>query len=285
MYGTFKHQLSKRARFLLRNRDVDLLNRLRIVKSPAIGRAAMKYLVRERLVDEGSEPYFQVGNLSISFQPDYKINDPQRLLAGISQVLVETFFFQELFNSQVNIGEGDVVLDLGANIGTTALLFSRMVGEAGHVYAFEPVVPDLCRNNVERNGMRNVTVIPKGVSNRAENIEFEFSDFCLDSKLCGHETAAAEGSRRCAVPVVRLDDWMTDENLQRLDFIKIDIEGAEEPALRGGQRLIERFKPKLSISSYHVDSVSELQHPKLVKLLREWGYQIEELGKQHIFAW
>jgi FkbM family methyltransferase len=160
-----------------------------------------------------------------------------------------------------------------------------MVGEAGRVYAFEPVVPELCRHNVERNGVQNVTVIPKGVSNRAENIEFEFSDFCLDSKLCGHETAAAEGSRRRAVPVVRLDDWMTEENLQRLDFIKIDIEGAEEPALRGGQRLIERFKPKLSISSYHVDSVSELQHPKLVKLLREWGYQIEELGKQHIFAW
>jgi hypothetical protein len=65
----------------------------------------------------------------------------------------------------------------------------------------------------------------------------------------------------------------------------MDIEGAEELALKGAKNIIKKFRPKWSISSYHIDFNNEPQHNKLVKLLKDYGYKIEEEKGHRIWAW
>lgn len=289
MMKFLSRQLRNRSRFLLRDREVNFIDRLKIVNSPRMGCATMKYLLDKRLSDGPNGPYFSVRGQEIYFQPDFPVQNQSRLLDGISQVLVETFYFPDLFTSQVNISDGDIVLDLGGNIGTTSLLFSKLVGDQGRVFTFEPIVYELCKKNIQSNHATNVTVIPKGVSDKSGETEFEVSDFCIDSaisqKQSGTREERVDSSTRIRAQLVSLDEWIEEVKLPRVDFIKVDIEGAEELALRGAEKLIETYKPKWSISSYHQDFTGAPQHPKLVQLLKSFGYRLEEHGHEHIFAW
>ena len=285
MYWQVKRQVSMRTRFLLGNRDVPLGERLRIVASPRAGRRAMRFLVENRLQGEVPEPHFSVSDLKFAFEPQYPIANRRELLRGISQVLVESFIFPDFFSGPVQLRPGDVVLDLGANIGTTAVVFSKCVGPEGRVFAFEPVVPELCRENTRRNAAANVTVVPCGVSDQPGRVDFHMSDFCLDSHCGPPPSGQRDAVRVRSAPLVRLDDWQEEQRLDRVDFIKMDIEGAEEAAIRGAERLIARCRPRWSISSYHVDPSGELQHPKLVRLLKSFGYRVRECGRVRIFAW
>lgn len=291
---TLKRQIVSRAGFLWSNRDIAFAHRLQIAASPRMGRSAMRYLRRNCLEASCAEPHFRLGGKLIYFMPSYPVYDRERLLHGISQVLVETYLIPELFHRKVTAERGDVVLDLGGNIGTTALLFAQRVGPSGRVYAFEPIVHELCEKNVRRNGADNVTVVPCGVGDRNVRVEFEVSDFCIDSCVTGANTRAtaqavaagtAKLARKVQAELVRLDDWMRTIDLSRVDLIKMDIEGAEESAIQGARDLIARFRPKWSISSYHYDFSGEPQHPKLLKLLTEFGYHTAEIEQRHIFAW
>ena len=65
----------------------------------------------------------------------------------------------------------------------------------------------------------------------------------------------------------------------------MDIEGAEELAIRGAEEVIRRFRPRWSISSYHHDMTGDRQHPKLIALLKAAGYKIHDINYFHIFAY
>ena len=82
-----------------------------------------------------------------------------------------------------------------------------------------------------------------------------------------------------------LDAFVEERSVDRVDVVKLDVEGAEELVLRGSKRVIDQFRPKLTIASYHTDPDGDKQHPKLVALLRDWGYELEEVPGKHIYAW
>ena len=141
---------------------------------------------------------------------------------------------------------GQVVLDLGANIGYFTLLFARQVGDSGHVYAFEPGPLSflLLKKNIAINGYRNITPINKAVSDKSEILDLWIcltgeSDNRLDGVKHGH------GDRfpvmtRC----IALDDELPRSLI--VDYIKMDIQGAEYRALLGMRGLIER-SPQVSL--------------------------------------
>ena len=170
----------------------------------------------------------------------------------------------------------------GAHIGTSAILFSRDAGPDGRIYSFEPVHHQVLARNLRENGVSGAEVIPKGASDQSGEAEFALSPKGIDSRMAGKRALRWP---RQKLPVVSLDDFVRERRIERVDFIKMDIEGGEELALRGARRVLERFRPKLSVASYHTDVSGEAQRPKLLKLIRELGYQVKELGRQHIYAW
>jgi len=141
---------------------------------------------------------------------------------------------------RAEIRTGDVVLDVGANIGYYTLIFARSVGPEGRVFAFEPEPGNfsLLQENVSTNRYRNVTLSRLAVSDRTGSARLY-----VDAGNAGDCRIYDSRDNRPSIEVetVRLDDYF-EPPPGRIDLIKMDIQGAEPAALRGMQGLLERHR-------------------------------------------
>lgn len=151
-----------------------------------------------------------------------------------------------LFRSE--IGEGDVVVDVGANVGYYTLIAAHKVGKTGKVWAFEPD-PDafeLLRRNVQLNGYDNVQLVPKALGAKPGTL-----------KLFRHPTNRGDhriydpGDQRevVNVEVTTLDQYFGATE-QRVDLIKIDTQGAECAILAGAGQTLQRHDDVRLIMEY-----------------------------------
>ncbi len=145
---------------------------------------------------------------------------------------------------------GDVVLDGGANVG----VFVRVALKAGAktVVAIEPAPENLeClrRNFKQEIEEGKVIIYPKGVWDKDETLTLRVdpSNSAADSVVLKTEGQ----TKSVQVPLTTIDKMVAELKLPTVNYIKLDIEGAEPNALRGGTETIAKFHPRLSISSYH----------------------------------
>jgi FkbM family methyltransferase len=159
-----------------------------------------------------------------------------------------------------HVGRDAVVIDAGAHAGQFTKLFAGLACD-GRVYAFEP--GSYARSILERvvrwRGLGNVTIVPLGLSDAPGSAELTLplkAGGGLGFGL-GHLGAAAN-ARATALETVRLttlDRFAAETGLQRLDFIKADVEGWEVRLLRGAMASIARFRPALMLElvAAHLD--------------------------------
>ncbi|PIN67680.1 MAG: hypothetical protein COV98_01990 [Candidatus Altarchaeum sp. CG12_big_fil_rev_8_21_14_0_65_33_22] len=142
----------------------------------------------------------------------------------------------ELFESHIK--EGDVVMDIGANIGYYTLVAAKLVGANGKVYAFEPesINFSFLKKSVEINNYENVICEKKAVSNENGKLKLFLHKF-----QTGAYTLVGGGDNYVEVETVKLDDYFKDKN-SRVDVIKMDIEGAEGLALKGMEKILNENK-------------------------------------------
>ena len=148
------------------------------------------------------------------------------------------------------VRRGDIVLDCGANIGE----FTRraLLRGAGLVVAIEPsprTVDALRRNLDVEIRMGRVVVYPKGVWDRDAELELSIDE--QDSGSNSLVLSPKAGSK-IRVPLTTIDKIVAELKLPRVDFIKMDIEGAEKRALAGGGETIRHFRPRMSLSTEHL---------------------------------
>jgi FkbM family methyltransferase len=136
------------------------------------------------------------------------------------------------------IKNGDVVVDIGANIGYYTLMFARQVGETGRVFAFEPDPANfsLLKRNVQRNGYRNVELIQKAVAAQSGTLRLYLSD---ENRGDHRVYNSNDGRPSIAIDAVNLSDYFAAYN-GPIDFIKMDIQGSEAGALRGMADLLRK---------------------------------------------
>ena len=159
--------------------------------------------------------------------------------AIVSPMLLRDGYFEPFETAiiQAEVKPGDVVLDIGANIGYYTLILAKLVGETGKVYAFEPD-PDnfrLLRKNVRANGHRNVVLVQKAVSDVSGPLDLFL---CPDNKGDHRIYDSADDRRKVPIEATTLDDYFGGSKVH-VDFIKMDIQGAEGRALRGMAGLLE----------------------------------------------
>ena len=142
-----------------------------------------------------------------------------------------------------------VFIDVGANIGTFTLVAARRAVK-GQVHAFEPSAHHFARlaHNVALNDFKNVTLNRKGLYDQpGEAVLFLPSQTgeMNNSGAASLYTSGLEETRQVseAVSLIRLDDYVREKSIGRVDIIKIDIEGAELKALEGARETIARFRP------------------------------------------
>lgn len=138
------------------------------------------------------------------------------------------------------IKRGNVVLDLGANIGYYTLIFAKLVGEEGKVFAFEPDPTNfaLLEKNIEMNGYKNVILVQKAVSNKDGKLKLYLSEYSMGDHAIFN---LYEGCKFIDIEAIRLDDYFKNYE-GKIDFIKIDTEGAEEQAIQSMLNLLKKNK-------------------------------------------
>lgn len=173
---------------------------------------------------------------------------------------------------------GMTVLDIGANIGYFTLLFARLVGSEGQVFAIEPDPYNLqlLRENVVRNGYRNVTVLPTAVS-RQEGVArlFKNPDNFGDHRL-GH---GGDGRESVEVPVTTLDA-LAPLLGKRIDFIKMDIQGSEGSVLAGGREVFGSAAPMKMVSEFWPEGMRANGDDPMAYLhtLHEYGFRLSYIA-------
>jgi FkbM family methyltransferase len=136
------------------------------------------------------------------------------------------------------ISEGSSVVDIGANIGYYTLQFARKVGSRGHVYAFEPDPQNfvLLKKNIEVNGYKNVTPVQMAVSDVSG-----VTRLYLSTENKGDHRIFESDESRSSVEIqsTLLDDYFRGSE-NKIDLIKMDVQGAEYRALMGMQGVLSR---------------------------------------------
>jgi FkbM family methyltransferase len=144
---------------------------------------------------------------------------------------------------------GDILVDGGGCSGDTALYFAAAVGPAGQVHSFEfaPDNLEILRSNLALNpGLApRVRVMPAALWSSSGS-RLPYAGQGAATAVTPDVVPGAD-----AAPTVALDDYVEDAGLPRVDFIKLDIEGAELAALQGAERALRRWRPRLAVAVYH----------------------------------
>jgi len=159
--------------------------------------------------------------------------------------LVGTFRVQQYrYDSIVEPKLGNIVFDIGAYVGDTALWFSKAVGPQGKVYAFEPEPSNFekLKANLERNKVTNVIPLQLALSENEGEMQIASG---------GGSSTITETAGDTSVKVTTIDRFVEVNKLPRVDFIKMDVEGHELSVLTGARETIKTFKPSLALSAYH----------------------------------
>lgn len=168
-------------------------------------------------------------------------------------------FFEPVVTALVKdlVQPGSVVVDVGANIGYFTLLFARAAGPDGHVYAFEPHPGNfrLLETNVRANGYGNVTAVQAAVAEAPG----ETTLYLAENDHVDHRIYEAERARPGQpVQLVSLDTFFASRE-SKVDFVKVDVQGAELRVLMGMRQLIA-------------------QNPGLRMVTEFWPYGLEAAG-------
>ena len=144
------------------------------------------------------------------------------------------------------LSEGDTFVDVGANIGYFAMLAGSLVGPTGRVVAFEPNPAncELVSRSIEANEFAGrVELHPAAVAEKRMQLHFVTPGVDSNGRLATSAEEAAEESGLPSIQAVTLDETLAD--LERIDVIKLDVEGAEARAWQGMQAIIARHRPAL----------------------------------------
>lgn len=154
----------------------------------------------------------------------------------------------ELSDLHLGVERGDVVFDCGANMG----LFSALaVNRGGDVYGFEPAPHTREYLKIyEKIYSNDLHIFPYALSDKDGETQFY-----IGSNLNGENSVSnlsGTGKECIRVPTKTIDGFVRENKLERVDFIKADIEGTERQMLAGARETMKKFAPKLAICTYHL---------------------------------
>lgn len=193
---------------------------------------------------------FILSNDNISlFGHDFGMSNYNELISLINEVIICDQYHIKQF-----LKKDSVIIDSGANVGMFAV-YAANLAEFGSVYSFEPVketfgslienTKDYKQIHCIHSGLGDVisskNILVKG-KDRGDNV-FEDSPFFVDSK---NDAGKLEQTK-----MITIDSFVAENNISKIDFIKIDTEGYEAKILVGAKEAIKKFKPIIAMSAYH----------------------------------
>jgi len=172
-----------------------------------------------------------------------------------------------LFKSLIR--PNDTVLDIGANIGCTSILFGNL---AEKVYSFEPspTTYSYLEKNVERAQLERVTPVNVGLGKESGMFELTFSQSDRSGGFVSNLTSASDGHQVEQIKIIKGDDFMAESSVPKVDFIKIDVEGFEKSVIEGLSATIARDQPivVLELNHWCLNALQRTSVPDFFDFLR-----------------
>lgn len=174
---------------------------------------------------------------------------------------------------------GSVAIDVGANIG---IVSSWLSSRFKQVLAFEPDEQnvELMRENLELNGANNVELIEKAVGNSdGEVVFYRRNSFGHHSTIKNHLTSVVDSVR---VPLVKLDTLCGERGIDRVSFLKIDVEGTEIDVLRGFEAYIGESRIDFLLFEHAPVLLERQQYTEVYDFLNNYGYQVYDMSHKPV---
>jgi len=247
--------------------------------------SSLFYIIGERMV---KHMYFGKNQKNILTK---RFPDGFTMRLDVAKKMQRIFYLQKIYEPYVSnyirntLKEGDVFIDIGANVGIYTLLAARITGTQGRVYAFEPEEENFrtLRENVKRNNLHTVLCVQKALSNTEGTMTFYVNPLNDGGGGLVHSGTYYDDKKAWSkkqiqkrfpdveltkkVAVVSFDAFAKEHNLTNVFLIKIDVEGGELLVLEGMQDMLEQ---KCA--------------PRIICEVSEKGEQIRALVEKHGYA-
>jgi len=228
-------------------------------------------ILRRRFLDLSKEHILNINGHKFATIP----ND-----IGISEELLMFHTHEPLSTKLLSplLTDGMYCLDVGSNIGYYACLESNAVGNTGKVISIEPspINYKYLKKNIELQNMSNTEVYNFACGNKNGEIQFLVSDRSNWSRVATEKFIDAPPDailQTINVPVKTIDLLIEEKSLQRLDFIRMDVEGYEVNIVEGMHQTLEKFKPLLHME-VHLFLLGISETKKLLQNIQKHGYEI-----------
>ena len=173
---------------------------------------------------------------------------------------------------------GFTVLDIGANIGSHTLRLARIAGESGKVYAFEPTdyAYQKLIHNISLNPFKNIIPIQIALSDK--NLLQQHIHFRSSWPTKGGTPVQKES----VVDFIKLDDWCKSEKLERVDLIKLDVDGNEYSVIMGAESLLNRQHPLIIMEVWGPNFSDQSQNPFVALIRMGYKFYHIETGEEYV---
>lgn len=167
--------------------------------------------------------------------------------------------------------EGDIVIDVGAHVGIFTVKAAKLVGDSGLVVTIEPEPRNLAllQRNIESHSLTNVKIVSKAALNEKGTVRLYLQDLSVSHSL------SRQSGDYIEVEADSLDNIISKLELDRVDFVKMDVEGAELETLKGAEKVLASPGIKLSIASYHVLPDGQPQLPGIISYLKSRQFRTQ----------
>lgn len=182
-------------------------------------------------------------------------------------------------NSIYEVKEGDTVAEMGAYMGYYSMKMAKVVGEKGRCIAIEPMPNNLrlLYKNIEHNSLDNCTIVPCGVWNKKDELDFFRKE---GDNQSGSALMKGEKKEQLLIQVNSLDNILEENKVTKCNQMVIQLNGVEIEALDGLNTIIPE---NLAIAArYDREGLDTMAHIK--QQLKEKGYSSKVLSKRYIFA-
>lgn len=176
------------------------------------------------------------------------------------------------------IRDGHVIVDIGANLGYYSIQFAEKAGLNGSVYSFEPLSYQMnyLKQNVALNRLTNITLEKKIVSDTGEEKKIYFSN----EKNSGLSSVNTPTNTFENIPCIRLDDYCRQNDIERIDLVKVDVEGHEYNVVKGMQGLLTSNQIGALFIEVNDENLRESgsSRDELVGFLADRGYKAYKIS-------
>jgi FkbM family methyltransferase len=237
----------------------------KIVSDQGLGRYSLIRILNAKIVNRFIIPYLNL-NCEVEGHKMFLNTMFFRLLIGGVYEPFETSIVKK------EIKSGDTVLDIGANIGYYTLILAKQVGKEGKVWAFEPEPNNfaLLKKNITVNNYKNVILEQVAVTSKTGTSSYKYTRI--------HDSSQMHGGIK--INTIELDDYFKNYE-GNIDFIKMDIEGAEGLAIKGMSDILQKSKNiKILTEFWPVGLEAVGTDPEeYLNMLSDYGFKLHNLNQ------